>query len=97
MDRETGLGWAGGYVGTGVSTTNLAGRTLRDLVGHEPTGIDELLRREAERSACGNLGPEEVAGRDVRGAGRGCEHSRLRPLPCARGAEKDEDHLMNPS
>lgn len=30
-----GLGWAGGYVGDGVSTTNLAGRTLRDLVlGH---------------------------------------------------------------
>ena len=36
LDRETGLGWAGGYVGDGVSTTNLAGRTLRDLVlGHE--------------------------------------------------------------
>ncbi len=32
LDRETGLGWAGGYVGDGVATTNLAGRTLRDLV-----------------------------------------------------------------
>ncbi len=32
LDRRTGLGWAGGYVGDGVSTTNLAGRTLRDLV-----------------------------------------------------------------
>lgn len=32
VDRSTGLGWAGGYVGDGVSTTNLAGRTLRDLV-----------------------------------------------------------------
>ncbi len=31
-DPATGLGWAGGYVGDGVSTTNLAGRTLRDLV-----------------------------------------------------------------
>jgi glycine/D-amino acid oxidase-like deaminating enzyme len=31
-DRVTGLGWAGGYVGTGVTTTNLAGRTLADLV-----------------------------------------------------------------
>ena len=29
---STGLGWAGGYVGSGVATTNLAGRTLRDLV-----------------------------------------------------------------
>ncbi|WGL53730.1 FAD-binding oxidoreductase [Nocardioides sp. BP30] len=32
LDTGTGLGWAGGYVGDGVSTTNLAGRTLRDLV-----------------------------------------------------------------
>ncbi|MEU6348667.1 FAD-dependent oxidoreductase [Streptomyces sp. NPDC047072] len=32
LDRSTGLGWAGGYVGSGVATTNLAARTLRDLV-----------------------------------------------------------------
>ncbi len=32
LDRGTGLAWAGGYVGDGVSTTNLAGRTLADLV-----------------------------------------------------------------
>ena len=32
LDRTTGLAWAGGYVGDGVSTTNLAGRTLRDLI-----------------------------------------------------------------
>jgi glycine/D-amino acid oxidase-like deaminating enzyme len=32
LDRRTGLGWAGGYVGDGVGTTNLAGRTLADLV-----------------------------------------------------------------
>ena len=31
LDRKTGLGWAGGYVGVGVSTANLAGRTLADL------------------------------------------------------------------
>jgi glycine/D-amino acid oxidase-like deaminating enzyme len=41
LDRETGLGWAGGYVGDGVSTTNLAGRTLRDLVLGNDT---ELVR-----------------------------------------------------
>ena len=36
LDRATGLGWAGGYVGDGVTTTNLAGRTLADLVlGHD--------------------------------------------------------------
>jgi glycine/D-amino acid oxidase-like deaminating enzyme len=32
LDRTTGVGWAGGYVGDGVATTNLAGRTLTDLV-----------------------------------------------------------------
>lgn len=32
LDPATGLGWAGGYVGVGVSTSNLAGRTLADLV-----------------------------------------------------------------
>jgi glycine/D-amino acid oxidase-like deaminating enzyme len=36
LDRATGLGWAAGYVGDGVATTNLAGRTLADLVlGHD--------------------------------------------------------------
>jgi len=36
LDRATGLGWAGGYVGHGVTSTNLAGRTLADLVlGHD--------------------------------------------------------------
>nr|WSZ16333.1 FAD-binding oxidoreductase [Streptomyces canus] len=32
LDRSTGIGWAGGYVGSGVATANLAARTLRDLV-----------------------------------------------------------------
>ncbi|MEU9730836.1 FAD-dependent oxidoreductase [Streptomyces sp. NPDC048002] len=32
LDRSTGLGWAGGYVGSGVATANLAARTLKDLV-----------------------------------------------------------------
>ena len=32
LDRGTGLGWAGGYVGDGVGTANLAGRTLADLI-----------------------------------------------------------------
>ncbi|MDL9981327.1 NAD(P)/FAD-dependent oxidoreductase [Microbacterium sp. ASV49] len=41
LDRATGLGWAGGYVGTGVTATNLAGRTLADLVLGRDT---ELVR-----------------------------------------------------
>jgi glycine/D-amino acid oxidase-like deaminating enzyme len=32
FDRTTGIATAGGYVGDGVSTTNLAGRTLADLI-----------------------------------------------------------------
>ncbi|HEV2365635.1 MAG TPA: FAD-dependent oxidoreductase [Caulobacteraceae bacterium] len=32
FDRRAGLAWAGGYVGTGVSASNLAGRTLADLI-----------------------------------------------------------------
>jgi glycine/D-amino acid oxidase-like deaminating enzyme len=42
LDRATGLGIAGGYVGHGVATTNLAGRTLRDLILDEQTELTEL-------------------------------------------------------
>jgi glycine/D-amino acid oxidase-like deaminating enzyme len=42
LDRATGLGWAGGYVGDGVSTTNLAGRTLADLVLRRDTDLIRL-------------------------------------------------------
>jgi len=41
LDRSTGLGWAGGYVGHGVTATNLAGQTLADLVLGRDT---ELVR-----------------------------------------------------
>ncbi|MER6445727.1 NAD(P)/FAD-dependent oxidoreductase [Streptomyces venezuelae] len=42
LDRTTGVGWAGGYVGSGVATANLAGRTLRDLVLGESTELTAL-------------------------------------------------------
>ena len=42
FDRATGLGFAGGYVGVGVSTSNLAGRTLADLVTGAETGLERL-------------------------------------------------------
>jgi glycine/D-amino acid oxidase-like deaminating enzyme len=42
LDAETGLAWAGGYVGDGVTTTNLAGRTLRDLVLRRSTALTTL-------------------------------------------------------
>jgi glycine/D-amino acid oxidase-like deaminating enzyme len=42
LDRATGLGWAGGYVGDGVSTANLAGRTLADLITQRDTELTAL-------------------------------------------------------
>jgi glycine/D-amino acid oxidase-like deaminating enzyme len=42
LDRATGLGIAGGYVGNGVATANLAGRTLADLVLGEDTALSAL-------------------------------------------------------
>jgi glycine/D-amino acid oxidase-like deaminating enzyme len=42
FDRRTGLAWAGGYVGDGVATANLAGRTLADLIMGRDTGITRL-------------------------------------------------------
>jgi glycine/D-amino acid oxidase-like deaminating enzyme len=41
-DRNNGMAWAGGYVGDGVSTTNLAGRTLADLIAGEPSDLTTL-------------------------------------------------------
>jgi len=42
LDRATGLGWAGGYVGHGVTSSNLAGRTLTDLVLQRETDLVTL-------------------------------------------------------
>jgi len=39
IDRASGLAWGGGYVGEGVSASNLAGRTLAELI----------LERDSER------------------------------------------------
>jgi len=36
IDRSSGLAWAGGYVGDGVATAQLAGRTLAELIA----GVD---------------------------------------------------------
>jgi len=41
LDRATGLAWGGGYVGNGVGASQLAGRTLADLI----TGQDSDLVR----------------------------------------------------
>ena len=41
-DREAGVAWAGGYVGDGVAATNLAGRTLADLITGTPSALTSL-------------------------------------------------------
>ncbi|MGW9438098.1 NAD(P)/FAD-dependent oxidoreductase [Streptomyces sp. NPDC055607] len=41
-DPASGIGWAGGYVGHGLSTTNLSGRILTDLVLERRTPLTEL-------------------------------------------------------
>lgn len=42
LDLSTGLGWAGGYVGHGVTATNLAGQTLADLVLRRDTALTRM-------------------------------------------------------
>ncbi len=42
LDRSTGIAWAGGYVGDGVTTTNLAGRTLAAAITDTPSPLLSL-------------------------------------------------------
>jgi glycine/D-amino acid oxidase-like deaminating enzyme len=42
LDAQAGLGWAGGYSGHGVAASNLAGRTLADLVRGVPSALTTL-------------------------------------------------------
>jgi glycine/D-amino acid oxidase-like deaminating enzyme len=42
LDHGSGLGWAGGYVGHGVTATNLAGQTLADLVLRRDTALTRM-------------------------------------------------------
>jgi glycine/D-amino acid oxidase-like deaminating enzyme len=42
LDRERKLAWAGGYVGDGVATTNLAGRTLAQLITSQESELTRL-------------------------------------------------------
>jgi glycine/D-amino acid oxidase-like deaminating enzyme len=42
LDHGSGIAWAGGYVGDGVTTTNLAGRTLADLITEQDSELLSL-------------------------------------------------------
>jgi glycine/D-amino acid oxidase-like deaminating enzyme len=57
LDRSTGLAWAGGYVGDGVGTTNLAGRTLADLITNT---VSDLTRMPWVNHASPNWEPEPL-------------------------------------
>lgn len=86
FDPDTRLGWAGGYVGDGVATTNLAGRTLADLVlgrGTDLTRLPWVGHRSPEWE------PEPFrwlginAGRTAADWADRAEARRHRPLPAA--------------
>jgi len=47
IDRAAGFAWIGGYAGTGVAASNLAGRTLAELI----------VERDSERTALPLVGP----------------------------------------
>ena len=94
LDRASGLGWAGGYVGDGVSTTHLAGRTLADLV----CGIDsEETRLPWVNHRSPHWEPEPLrwlgvnAGRTVAAAADRRENARRRP---AVGLERVMNRLV---
>ena len=95
LDGATRLAWAGGYVGDGLSTTNLAGRTLRDLilgtsseltrlpwVNHRspPVGARAVPFRRHQRRA--PTGRRRRPGRGPEGQGH---LARRRPGPPRRG------------
>ena len=42
LDRTTGIASAGGYLGDGVSTTNIAGRTLADMITRTDSDLTTL-------------------------------------------------------
>ena len=69
----------------------------RHLIRDELSCINERRGGATEFAPRSNLRAEEVARGHMCGASGGGECLRLRPLPCARGAEKDQDHLIKPS
>lgn len=88
LDRARGLGWAGGYVGEGVAASNLAARTLTDLI----------LRRDSELTDLPLVGPafpswepeplRWIAATAVRRIGESLDAAELRgrKTPRLRGA-----------
>lgn len=83
FDASTGLCSAGGYVGHGVATANLAGRTLRDLILGERTDLTSLPWVGHPR---GSWEPEPLRWLAVRGI-----------YAAYRRADRDEERSERPS
>ena len=69
-------------------------------IGNELAPVHVSLGGEAEGRAVADGGPEQVASGDMGQAEPLGKNLGLRPLPCARGAEKDDDvpyQRMKPS
>jgi glycine/D-amino acid oxidase-like deaminating enzyme len=88
FDAGTGIATAGGYVGDGLSTTNLAGRTLADLILRRDTALSRLpwvdhrspqWEREPLRFIGANLGTAAmgIADTEERLTGRASIAARL--------------------
>ena len=75
-DRATGIASAGGYVGEGVAASNLAGRTLADLVLERDSALTAAALGRAPRPALG-----------ARAAALGDDPGRLRLYRRADAAE----------
>lgn len=65
IDRHSGMAWGGGYVGIGVSTTNLAGQTLADLILERDT---HLVRHPWVNHKVRNWEPEPLRWLGVHGS-----------------------------
>ncbi|MDZ7906497.1 MAG: FAD-dependent oxidoreductase [Cypionkella sp.] len=83
LDPSTGLGWAGGYVGVGVSTANLAGQTLADLAQVQ---LGLAAADKADRPAMGKPPPPQVGERAFSLSGRASDVSPFCMGRCARSA-----------
>ena len=93
LDRRRGLAWAGGYVGDGVATSNLAGRTLAQLISGETS---ELTRLPWVGHRSRGWEPEPLrwlgvnAGRLAAHAGRPCGGALREARPECAGLRADD-------
>ena len=97
LERDTGMAWAGAYVGDGVSTTNLAGRTLRDLILGRETELTGLPWVEPPLQAVG-AGAAALDRRQRRPAGdgeRGRRGAAHRPPEQAGHLREEDDRRLS--